>query len=79
MNYGYRNGFIYFHSAPAGKKIELIKANCRVCFEIEHHYSVVKGEVACDWTSRFRSLMGTGTIEILTGNDDKKEALDIIM
>ena len=79
MNYGYRDGVIYFHSAPSGKKIELIKANNRVCFEIEHHYSVIKGEVACDWTSRFRSLMGTGTIEILTGNDDKKEALDIIM
>ena len=35
VNYAYDNGLIYIHSAPDGRKIEMIKRNNRVSFEIE--------------------------------------------
>ena len=35
LNYGYESGALYFHSAKEGKKIDLIRKNSRVCFEIE--------------------------------------------
>ena len=79
VNYGYRNGHIYIHSAPEGKKIDLLKNNSLICFEVEDTVQVVKGEEACDWTTRYRSVVGYGTMEILTDGKSKQEGLEVIM
>ena len=31
MNFGYKDNVIYFHSAPKGRKIDLLEKNNRVC------------------------------------------------
>ena len=79
MNYGYKNNTIYFHSSPLGKKIEILKKNNLVCFEMEMNAQVVKKDIPCDWTTKYRSVIGYGTIEFITDNKQKKEGLDIIM
>uniref|UniRef100_A0A832A207 Pyridoxamine 5'-phosphate oxidase family protein n=1 Tax=Desulfacinum infernum TaxID=35837 RepID=A0A832A207_9BACT len=35
VNYVFWNGHIYFHSAPQGEKIENIRRDNRVCFEVD--------------------------------------------
>ena len=35
VNYGYRDGALYVHSASAGRKIDVLCRHPRVCFEIE--------------------------------------------
>ena len=35
LNYGYRNGCIYFHCAREGRKIDILKKNDRVCIEVD--------------------------------------------
>lgn len=79
MNYGYCDNTLYFHSAPEGKKFELLNKNPNVSFEIEDSYQLVKGEIPCKWTSRFRSLLGQGVVEFITDIDEKKKAFDVIM
>lgn len=79
VNYGYEDGVIYIHSAPEGRKIELIKRNNRVSFEIEYSGEVIKSEIPCRWTTRYRSVMGTGTIVIENDTESKKKRLDVIM
>ncbi len=79
VNYGYRDGHIYIHSAPGGKKIELLKKNNLICFEVEDTVQIVKGEEACDWTTRYRSVVGYGTMEILTDEKSKQDGLEVIM
>lgn len=79
LNYGYRDKTIYFHSANEGKKIELLKTNNKVCFEIELFSEIVKNEIPCDWSSKYRSVIGYGTVEFVTDPEGKIEALDIIM
>jgi nitroimidazol reductase NimA-like FMN-containing flavoprotein (pyridoxamine 5'-phosphate oxidase superfamily) len=79
LNYGYRDGNLYFHSAAEGRKIGIIKKNPAVAFEIETDVELYPGQETCDWGCRFRSLMGTGRIEILTNPADKKAALEAIM
>lgn len=79
VNYGYRDGHIYIHSAPEGKKIDLLKNNSLICFEVEDTVQIVKGEEACDWTTRYRSVVGYGTMEILTDAKSKQEGLEVIM
>jgi nitroimidazol reductase NimA-like FMN-containing flavoprotein (pyridoxamine 5'-phosphate oxidase superfamily) len=79
VNYGYRDGYIYIHSAPEGKKIELLKNNSLICFEVEDMVQIVKGKEACDWTTRYRSVVGYGTMEILSDDRSKQEGLEVIM
>ena len=79
LNYGYNNGCLYFHSASQGKKIELLKRNNRVAFEIEYAYEIMKDALPCNWSAKYRSIMGTGTIEILQDVKQIRTGLDIIM
>lgn len=79
VNYAFDNGFIYIHSAPAGRKIELIKRNNNVSFEIEYSSEIIKNEVPCRWTTRYRSVMGKGTVVFEDDPESKKRGLDLIM
>ena len=79
FNYGYRDNALYFHSAGSGKKIDLIRKNNKVCFEITQSSRIVKGKKACNWTTKYRSVIGFGSIEIITETSRKVRGLDIIM
>ena len=79
MNYGYYEHVLYFHGAAEGRKINLIKQNNKVGFEITHSHKVLEDEVSCNWTTKYRSIIGAGTIEIITNFEEKKKGLDIIM
>lgn len=79
VNYGYSNGAIYIHGAHEGKKIELLRKNNHVCFEIEYKSEIIKGATSCGWSTRYRSLIGYGTVDIIEETDQKKPGMDIIM
>ena len=79
VNFGYSRNTIYIHSAAEGKKIDILKANKRVCFEIEDATEIIKKDVSCEWSTKYRSLIGYGTMEIITDVEQKKQGLDIIM
>lgn len=79
MNYGYYENALYFHSALNGRKIDILSENNYVCFEIEYSSEIIKGTVACDWTTKYRSLIGYGRIEIIREQLEKIEGLNIIM
>ena len=79
VNYGYRDGHIYIHSAPKGKKMDLLRQNKQVCFEVEGSVEIVKGDKACDWSTRYRSVVGYGKVEILSDDQSKQEGLEVIM
>jgi len=79
FNYGYEENCIYIHSAPEGKKIELLRKNNKVCFEIEQIAEIVKHDKACKWETKYRSLIGYAEVEIITDFEQKKKGLDIIM
>jgi len=79
FNYGYRDRSIYIHSALSGKKIDLLKKNNSVCFEIEQTAKVIPKEKACKWATLYRSVIGYGTVEIITDFKRKQRGLEIIM
>jgi nitroimidazol reductase NimA-like FMN-containing flavoprotein (pyridoxamine 5'-phosphate oxidase superfamily) len=79
MNYGYSDNTLYLHGAKEGRKIDLLQKNNKVGFEITHSHQIIKKEESCDWTTAYRSIVGTGKMEIITDFDEKKKGLDIIM
>jgi uncharacterized protein len=82
MNYGYSwkdNLTLYFHCAKEGKKLELMKKNNRVCFEMDIDHDIVQSENACDWGMKYRSIVGLGLLESISNEEEKKKGLDCIM
>ena len=79
LNYGYLNNALYIHSASTGKKIEILKNNNKVCFEIENSVEIIKHDEPCHWGTKYRSLIGYGTVDIIEDFELKKKGLDIIM
>ncbi|MCF6248338.1 MAG: pyridoxamine 5'-phosphate oxidase family protein [Desulfobacula sp.] len=78
MNFGYKNGTLYLHSAKEGRKIELIKKNPNICFEVDELVRLKKAEQACDWGAQYQSVIGNGRAVFLE-EGEKKAGLDIIM
>jgi uncharacterized protein len=79
LNFGYDGGFLYFHAAPEGKKVDIIKKNNRVGFEFDILHDIVTAEKACKWGAKYESVIGSGKAEIVDDRETKKEALECIM
>jgi len=79
FNFGYSENCIYIHSAPAGKKIDLLRENPLVCFEVEQKAEIIEDEIACKWSTLYRSVVGYGNVEIASDFEEKKRGLEIIM
>lgn len=79
LNFGYRDGSLYFHSAPEGRKIDVLRSSPMVCFEVDELVKLNKAAGACDWGVSFKSVIGTGTARLLDSPEEKKAGLDIIM
>ncbi len=79
MNFGYERGALYFHGSPKGRKIELIKKNNKICFEIDTDVEVVGDDKPCGWTMKYRSVIGVGKAYILERDEEKARGLNLIM
>ncbi len=83
MNYGYtlEDGelCIYLHGATVGRKIDIIKANPKVFFEMECDVTPFEGKVACQYGTTYASVMGLGTAKVLTDIDKKIDGLTKFM
>jgi len=79
INFGYEEGTLYFHSAPEGRKIDVLKQNPEVCFSVVARHEIVVSERACSWTAEFSSVTGTGKAEILNDREEVEKGLTILM
>ena len=79
LSFGYFDNKLYIHSATEGSKIEMIRKNNYVCFEMELHSEIMKDNIACNWTTKYRSIIGWGRISIIHDHEEKIKGLDVIM
>lgn len=82
MNFGYKKGNpsqLYFHCAPAGRKLDIIRRNNIACFQFDTDHHLEKGERACDFTMKYSSVVGYGSISIVDSEEEREAGLNIIM
>ena len=84
LHYGYaeQNGLpvFYMHGAKEGHKLELIRANSRVCVELECDIQLIEaGDNPCGYGSAYASVIGRGTVEIVEDPAEKREGLRLLM
>ena len=83
MNYGYtmEDGklTLYLHSALQGKKLDMMRANPNVFFEIDCDLMPFEGRVPCQYGLVYSSVMGRGTARIVEDVEEKKQAMTVLM
>lgn len=79
LNFGVKENCLFFHSAKRGKKIDILKKNDNVCFEIDIEQGIVEAEKPCEFGTKYFSVIGSGKAILVNDASQKKEALDIIM
>jgi hypothetical protein len=79
LNFGFKNNHLYFHSAKKGKKIDILRKNKNVCFEIDLNYDLIEAENPCDYGARYYSVIGFGKAELIYKTEQKRAAMNIIM
>lgn len=82
MNFGMKveeeQVYLYFHCAKEGKKLDLIRKDNRVSFEMDCKHELIVNAEEMDCTMNYESVIGQGIIEFVK-EEDKEEALKIIM
>jgi len=77
MNYGFdaARNYFYFHGANEGKKIEILKASPDVWGQVIEDRGYVTGK--CDHA--YRSVHFAGRVAFLEDEDEKREALTLMI
>ena len=84
MNYGYtmEEGklTIYLHSALRGKKLDMIRENPNVFFEIDCDLQPFgEGDIPCQYGMVYSSIMGRGKATIVEDVEEKMAAMSVLM
>jgi nitroimidazol reductase NimA-like FMN-containing flavoprotein (pyridoxamine 5'-phosphate oxidase superfamily) len=79
MNFGYRDGRVYLHSAREGRKVDILRRNNRVCFEVDIDHALVTADHSCGFDMKYRSVIAFGKAYLLEDEEEKRQGLDIIM
>ena len=83
LNYGYtmEDGklVIYLHSGQRGKKLDMIRSNPRIFFEMDCDRVPFEGVMPCQYGMVYSSIMGRGEAHIVEDVEEKKKAMTILM
>lgn len=81
MNFGYQDGILFFHGAPFGRKIDILKENPDVCvsFYCDEKLNVRTESVACSYSMKYKSVLASGTVVFEDDIIEKKRIMNIIM
>ena len=83
MNYGYclEDGklTLYLHSALRGKKLDMMRRNPKVFFEIDCDHKPFEGDLPCQYGMVYSSILGRGTATLVEDMEEKKQAMSILM
>lgn len=76
--FGYEDGTIYLHSGPKGLKMDMLRKNPKVCFEVEGQMRTIPGESPCEWSMQYESVIGFGTAKIVNDEAERTKGLQIV-
>ncbi len=84
MNFVHHDGVIYMHSHPFGEKLENIRRNPNVGFEVDHHICFLPSYYfhptdAAQADTLYISVVIKGKAEIVNKKEEKAQALNALM
>lgn len=74
LSYVYINGTLYFHSAKAGYKLDLIRENPRASFCVIADDHIVPER----FTTYYRSVIACGTVRLVDDDNEARHAITLL-
>jgi nitroimidazol reductase NimA-like FMN-containing flavoprotein (pyridoxamine 5'-phosphate oxidase superfamily) len=69
---------LYFHSAKEGRKLDVLRKNNKVCFDISIEGDFKDADSSCNSGFSFSSVIGYGEVVFIENNDEKTDALSLL-
>lgn len=79
MNCGWDGDHLYLHAALQGRKLDILRANPRVCVEVDEDIQVVTGATGEECTATYVTILGTGAVSFVLDPQAKARDLNIIL
>lgn len=79
MNCGWDGEHLFLHAAVEGRKLDILRANPRVCVEIDEDIQIVTGATGEECTANYVTVIGTGTASFVLDARAKGRDLNIII
>jgi len=80
VNFAYKEGRVYFHSARSGEKIDHISRDSRVCFEVDLPIALVKTRsTPCRAEYLYRSVVIKGRATVVEDAAERQHGLSLLM
>jgi len=83
LNFGYsvddNTVTLFFHSAKEGRKVDVLRSNPVVCFEMDCENQLITADIPCKYGYAFESIIGNGNITFIEDVHEKMVALNMIM
>jgi len=80
LNFAYHDNRIYFHTAKEGEKVEHIKRDNRVCFEVDLPIAYVKAKnQPCEAAYLYQSVIIRGRASFVEDDEERLFALKCLM
>ena len=76
VNYLFFAGSIYFHSGMAGRKIDALRTDPRVCFMVDEIGPQVLWEQGCGISQLYKSVVCFGKVEFVEEQAEKRAILE---
>lgn len=70
--------YLYFHGAKIGKKIDLMRKNKNVSFEMDCEHNIILYNERMSCTMGYESVIGYGEVEFLS-EEEKMHGLKVLM
>lgn len=70
---------LVMHGATEGRKIEMLRENPLVCFELDRNVETISAADACGYSAAYESIIGEGEMQVLTSLSARVHGLDLLM
>ena len=70
---------LYLHSAGEGKKLDMMRRNNRVCFQMDTDHQLIVDELSCRWGMKYAGIVGRGTLVEVTEEEERFFGLERLM
>ena len=79
VHFVHMNGRVYFHGLAAGQKLKNLRADSRVCFEVEGPHQYIQASMPCDTNTAYESVIIIGHAAVVEDPAVKTAALAAVV
>ncbi|MCX6097503.1 MAG: pyridoxamine 5'-phosphate oxidase family protein [Caldiserica bacterium] len=79
MNCGWDGQHLLLHAAVQGRKVDILRANPRVCVEVDEDIQIVTGATGEECTANYVTVIGAGTVSFVLDPLVKARDLNVIV